>query len=297
MSITLLCVFKNEAQQRSLISNYLQNGIVINPAYTGSAGALSLSLTSRMQWQGVENAPLTNMLAAHTPLPVRFLSTGLMVNYDRFGANTTTDIYNTYSFRFRIRKYSFSAGALIGFTATNNSINSASLAQPDDNILTQNLQQFTPKTGFGIHVEHSKFFAGISMPSISLASDNSSVASSVFYNQQFIYGGYYWQLGDQMVLKPSIYIRHLQGFGLQPDFNLMATVMKRFTGGVSYRPDYALVALLNVKVNNQFYVGYAYDYLVPGVSSISSVSKGSHEIFLRYDFMYLINDINMKKFK
>jgi len=290
-SIIFVGIFQIHAQQRSLVSNYLQNGMVINPAYTGSAGALSLSLSSRLQWQGVENAPLTNVLAAHTPLPIRFISSGLIVGYDKFGGNTTNDIFNTYSFRVRIKKYSVSLGGLIGFS----SINTVSLENDD---AFNNLQEFVPKTGFGIHVEHQKFYVGVSLPSIAIASNKQSlVANDVFYNQQYYYGGYNWEISDQFVLKPSVYIRHLKGFGLQPDINVMATAFNRFTGGISYRPTYAVIALVNLKINPQLYVGYSYDYLLPGISTLSTVSKGSHEIFVRYDFMYLINDINMKKFK
>ena len=35
-------------------SQYLQNGLMINPAYTGSRGALSGFLSYRMQWMGTK---------------------------------------------------------------------------------------------------------------------------------------------------------------------------------------------------------------------------------------------------
>lgn len=285
-----------EAQPTPLVSNYLQNGIVINPAYSGSAGALSLSLTSRLQWQGVNDAPLTNIFSAHTPLPIRFVSTGLLVSYNKFGPQTNTDVYNNYAFRFRIKQYSISIGALLGLTAVNNIIDQTRLIDQNDAVFNQN-QAIAFKTGFGVHVEHKKFYAGFSIPSIAASGASTGLDNNIFYNQQYIYGGYNWKVSDQITLKPSVYIRNLKSYGIFPDINLMGTFFDRFTTGVSYRFGNAVVGLVNLRVNKQFHVGYSYDYLLPGNSSISTVSKGSHEIFLRYDFLYLIDDISMIKFK
>ena len=35
-------------------SQYLQNGLLINPAYAGTRGSLSTFLSYRMQWMGIE---------------------------------------------------------------------------------------------------------------------------------------------------------------------------------------------------------------------------------------------------
>ena len=37
-------------------SQYLQNGLLINPAYTGSRGALSAFLSYRIQWMGIKGS-------------------------------------------------------------------------------------------------------------------------------------------------------------------------------------------------------------------------------------------------
>ena len=39
-------------------SQYLQNGLMINPAYAGSRGALSGFLSYRIQWMGTTGAPV-----------------------------------------------------------------------------------------------------------------------------------------------------------------------------------------------------------------------------------------------
>ncbi|MFN0049326.1 MAG: PorP/SprF family type IX secretion system membrane protein, partial [Cytophagales bacterium] len=194
------------------------------------------------------------------------------------------------------KKYTVSIGAMIGFSSINNSIDNSKLITESDLAFSQsNLQSLLPRAGFGIHVSQKKFYLGFSVPSFAIGNNNN--VTDFFYNQQFFYGGYNWKVSDNFTLKPSIYARSLKGFGFLPDVNLMATFFSRFTGGVSYRHSYALIGLLNVKVNNQLHFGYSYDYLLPGNNAIASVSNGSHEIFIRYDFLYLVDNINMKKFK
>src|SRR5512137_2753685 len=48
-------------------SQYLQNGLLINPAYAGSRGALSAFLSYRMQWMGIPNAPVFQSVSLNAP--------------------------------------------------------------------------------------------------------------------------------------------------------------------------------------------------------------------------------------
>jgi hypothetical protein len=46
-------------------SQYLQNGLVINPAYAGTREVLSGFLSYRMQWMGTSGSPLLQSLSFH----------------------------------------------------------------------------------------------------------------------------------------------------------------------------------------------------------------------------------------
>lgn len=56
------------AQQPFQFSQYFQNMVTINPAIAGSEEFLDLKLGYRQQWSGVENAPETYFISAHSPL-------------------------------------------------------------------------------------------------------------------------------------------------------------------------------------------------------------------------------------
>ena len=57
------------AQQLPQFSQYMYNMISINPAYAGSREVMVVNLLNRNQWIGVEGAPITQTLSAHSSLP------------------------------------------------------------------------------------------------------------------------------------------------------------------------------------------------------------------------------------
>ena len=67
------------AQHSPLTSQYLFNGLLINPAYAGSRDALAANLTHRQQWVGFEGAPVTQILSVHAPVNRRKGGLGQML--------------------------------------------------------------------------------------------------------------------------------------------------------------------------------------------------------------------------
>jgi len=56
------------AQQDAQYTQYMYNTLVVNPAYAGSRGLLSLNGLHRSQWIGVDGAPTTQTLSLHSPV-------------------------------------------------------------------------------------------------------------------------------------------------------------------------------------------------------------------------------------
>ena len=56
------------AQQDPLVTQYMFDFLLINPAYAGSHDQLSASLLTRKQWLGLQGSPFTSSLSAHSPL-------------------------------------------------------------------------------------------------------------------------------------------------------------------------------------------------------------------------------------
>src|SRR5665647_472340 len=91
-------------------SQYLQNGLMINPAYAGSRGALSAFLSYRMQWMGTKGSPVIQSVSLHTPMKNDKVALGIMAQFMQFGFTKSTSIYGNYAYHIRLGKGKLSFG-------------------------------------------------------------------------------------------------------------------------------------------------------------------------------------------
>ena len=61
-------VVELRAQQDPQYTQYMYNMNIVNPAYAGSRGTLSIGLLGRTQWVGISDAPKTATLSIHAPV-------------------------------------------------------------------------------------------------------------------------------------------------------------------------------------------------------------------------------------
>src|SRR5688572_2358374 len=81
----------SSAQQRFQFSQYMFNGLVLNPAYCGADESLSLTFYNRSQWGKVDGAPKTQTLSAHN-LFRKKVGLGLMLINDEVGVHQNYSI-------------------------------------------------------------------------------------------------------------------------------------------------------------------------------------------------------------
>ena len=91
------------AQQTPITSQYLTNGLVINPAYAGTRGALSASLSYRKQWARIAGAPQFQNLSLHSPVNKKEkVALGLIAEYNTYGVTKDVGIYGFYAYNVRL---------------------------------------------------------------------------------------------------------------------------------------------------------------------------------------------------
>src|SRR6187455_1944188 len=73
------------AQQVPQYSQYMYNGLAINPAYAGSKDYLSLTAVYRKQWADFPGAPETQTFSAHGPLSQGQMGLGFLFVNDKTG--------------------------------------------------------------------------------------------------------------------------------------------------------------------------------------------------------------------
>lgn len=277
------------AQQDAMYSQYIFNGLIINPAYAGMHEMLSATLLYRNQWVNIPGAPKTEMLSIDAPLRNQKVGLGLNIEFDKIGVTSHSGIEGVYSYKIKFVKSTLSFGIQAGLGISNSNFTSVAYTDggQSDEAFQNNSQDVLPNFGFGMYYYTDRFYAGFSVPQIAGRSiqkailGNSEAAHLDLANHYFINAGCLFNLSPDLKLKPSILLKYVNGAPLEMDINGVLWFYDILALGASYRSLASVNILAQVRITNQLYFGYAYEY---ATTQLSSFSSGSHEIMLQYFF-------------
>lgn len=296
----LLYFTESSAQQDPQYTQYMYNMNVVNPAYSGSRGTLSLGLLGRTQWTSIDGAPKTFTFNAHAPLG-RKVGVGISVIADEIGPAKEQNIYADFSYTLTVSETGKLAFGLKG-GVTLLDVNLLDIVLPQtnssgDDLFNENINDAFPNFGAGVYYYTGKFYAGFSVPNILKSTHldkdniNTKAAEEVHY---FLTSGYVFDLSSTLKFKPSLMLKGVTGAPLSIDVNANFLLYDRFELGASYRVDDAVSVLFNFGVTPDFRIGYAYDYTISDYSN--SVTGGSHEIILLYDIDFSKKNLKSPRF-
>lgn len=281
---TLLPLFAS-AQQSIVYSQYLFNGLLINPAYAGSHVQFSSTLTYRNQWVNFPGAPETTTFGVHNSFRKGRVGAGLLVTADRIGSYSNTGLFGSYAYAIKAPAGGvFSMGVQAGFNSFKGDFSALVLKQDGDQVFNAFINEFRPNFGGGLFYYNKRIFAGFSVPTIlthaSLFSGNlEALRTPRFYYLNFGAKLPLDPMTERVMLQPSILIRAQDGTPLSADLNLNVVFDQLISVGTSYRSGDGAILLVNYKLSEKFYVGYSYDWTT---SALARFSKGTHEIMLNY---------------
>jgi type IX secretion system PorP/SprF family membrane protein len=290
--ITFLVTGETMAQQKMQFTQYMFNGLVINPAYAGADEALSLTFIQRSQWAGIENAPNTQTLSAHTLFKKKHFGLGLTVVNDKIGVHKNLNVLTNYAYHLRVADKSYLS---MGIQAGINSLKSdyaslVSTANNDPKLYDPIMSRTFFDFGAGIYFRSPRFHMGVSAPELLpqqfVINDTLSVELSK--TNFFIFSKYRMTLNENMDFEPAVLIKYLSGIPISFDVNVNMIYRKVLTLGLSYRKTESIDFLLKVQATPQLQVGYAYDY---PIGAISRLSNGSHELMVHYLFRYVQKNV------
>lgn len=297
--IGLIACMHGQAQQTPIYSQYMFNPLIINPAYAGSKPFMSGTLLARKQWLNFKGAPFTSSATLHGPLKSKRMGLGLSVSNDQIGVTNQTDLYGSYAYKLPIKEGVLSLGLSGGVSFYKSNLNELTVWDANDvvyevNILTNQLPNF----GAGVFYSTEKWYAGFSVPKLlsynwqnGRHNDRDAVHRPV--NHYFLTGGYAFEKSEDLVLKPSVLVRYVKNTQLQFDINMNVLINKIIWVGASYRYKDALVGIFEYQLSRQLRLGYAYDY---PITKVSSVSIGSHEIMVGFDFGYEVMKVRNPRY-
>lgn len=269
------------AQQRGMFTQYMFNGLAINPAYSSVDDALSFTGIYRQQWTGFEGAPNTQSFSVHSPLKGSNTSVGLMLMRDHIGEVITDNgAHISISQRVKLDDITYLAAGLVG-GVSNNSSNYSSLydgiSGSDPLFGDQTNRQLD--IGFGLMWFTPDFYLGFSSPffiSKTLGGSGTGVNNRTHL---LLTGGYLIPLGETFKLKPYGLAKYVKGSPLQVDLNASLLIAETIWIGASWRSFDSVDAIAQVAINRNIQFGYSYDFTT---SALSNTNKGSHEFMLKY---------------
>ena len=298
--LLLLGVGTMQAQQDAQYTQYMYNTVSVNPAYAGSRGHLSIAALYRNQWLGLDGAPETQTLNAHTPVGYRGVGVGLSIVNDKIGPSSET--YFDVDFSYTIQT-SLEGKLSFGLKASAHMLD-IRYSELDEFEIDPQLQsqqdiqnKFSPNIGAGVYYHTDRFYAGLSAPRILETThfDSSSVSTAKEQLNLYLITGYVWDLNPVLKFKPTLLTKAVQGAPLQVDLSANFMFNEKFIGGVAYRWDAAFSGLIGFMLSDQFMIGMAYDREITELGA-ATFNDGSFEIILRYDFIRNIGNLKSPRF-
>lgn len=288
--VFICCLFWGamlNAQHVPLQSQYMFNTIALNPAFTGSENSFSVVSSFRAQWIGFPGAPMTESITAHAPLKDMKSSVGVQVFADQIGVTSNTGIFGSYSYRAKFENSTMVFGASAGINFIKSYFSKLKGNDEfDATIMNDTPLGVLPDFSFGMHYFGKRWFVSMSAPMFlthQYEDGKFKLRNNMRNYNIMLGGGYLFNLKNDMKLRPSVLLKYKADSRLQLDMNLMMVVNNYFETGISFRTQEALVALFKISPNDQ--LSFMYSFGLP-ISPIIRHSYGSHEISLKYNFMY-----------
>lgn len=293
--LVLIC-FEVKAQQNAQYSQYIFNGLYINPASAGAKEDFYVHSFYRSQWTGVTGAPQSFSVAADGTINDEKVGLGILLAKDKLGAQSTLAAYANYAYRLQLgvqgQHLSFGLGAGIVQSALDGS--KLIGIQDGDNIIPVGTQStILPDARAGVLYTSDTFFAGFSADNLVAKYMNRDKSLLVPIPQPHFYltAGTLFSLNDDTKIKPSFLLKNASGTATTLDVNAFLILGDRTWIGGTYRSSLnifsknstslqgsnALVAQIEIFATRKLRIGYAFDY---SLTAFSGFGNGSHEISL-----------------
>lgn len=294
MSRRLICIISSlsivftlvgtaaNAQIDPLYAQYLNNPLVINPAYTGLNKELAASVSFRKQWAGFDGSPTTINATVHTSLLDNKMGAGLIIVSDQIGENKNTLVMATYGYKLQFEDMTLSFGLQGGIANYRSDNMELNIEDETDPYFAGNQNITKPTFGAGLILHNNTFFLGLSVPRMlknqETFSNGGDAVEASLYTQHF-YGmaSYILFLNERLRLKPSALLKYVPENPLSVDINAVLNIDERYGVGAFTRNFNTYGFLASIKFAQSYKFSYAFE--LPTNKSVG-VNFTTHEITL-----------------
>ncbi|GAA4103322.1 type IX secretion system membrane protein PorP/SprF [Mucilaginibacter panaciglaebae] len=293
-----------QAQQDAQFSQYIFNGLYINPAYAGYKSDFFINSFFRSQWTGLPGAPTTASIAADGAVANDAVGLGILLQRDQIGAQTTIAAYTNYSYRIQIGENDDSRLAFgLGVGLIQSGIDGSQLnpVQTGDSYIPTGYHSFlSPDARIGVLYTNNDWFVGASVDNLlpqytHPASTATALGVPIPKPHEYFTMGGIFDVSSDMKLKPSLLIKDTPTAPTSMDVNAFLLISEKLWLGGTYRtavplynkpnlqkglpPSSAIVATAEFFASESLRIGYAFDY---SLNKLGTLGYGSHEISVAF---------------
>ena len=288
LGLILVCAGITKAQQKAMYSQYMFNGLALNPAYSATDEAVTATALSRHQWVGFIGAPKTQTFSIHSPIRESNTSIGGIVVRDQIGeVLSEKGAYFTVAQRIRVNETTqlamgLNAGLSFGSASFSDKYNE-SLNSVNDPVF-QDQSNTMSSYGFGLLLFSESYYVGFSSPQFyyrDIGTRAARTSETAFRPHYMLQGGFLVPLSDEFKLKPNFLVKYVNGSPLQVDVNANFLIRDKVWLGASYRSLDSFEGIAQLYVSPAIALGYSYDFVT---TELARVQKGSHEIMIQFRF-------------
>lgn len=288
------------AQQPAQYSLYMLNKFNFNPAYAGLDNSISFTGIYRKQWVGIPGSPETQNLNVHLPLYMFSGGAGFSIENETLGNWRQTSVLFSYNYQLKLKGAGILSlgvsGGLLQRTLDGTKIRTPggnygeelNEINHNESILQLPISEITgssPSFNFGVYFQGEKFEAGVSVLNLTEQAIDLNTLQFKPNRSFFLNAGYNFEISKKLVLYPSVLVKS-NVTETQIDFSALFKYNDNFFGGASYRgyssnSTDAVAIIAGFKLSEKITLAYSYDLTL---SKLNTVSNGSHEILLNYNF-------------
>lgn len=294
------------AQQDAQYSQYIFNGIYINPAYAGYRERININASYRSQWAGVNGAPKSFTLAADALMPNERVGLSLVMSTEQLGAQKNISAFANYAYRLPVNEEETSKLAFgLGLGVMQSGLNGDMLNPTDlgDNYIPNGtVKQIVPDIHAGVFFSTPRMYIG--------ASVNNLIGKYILDKRSLDYNfptpkPHFYLTGGVLIpmvayavdFKPFFLIRDDIKGPTVMDINAFFLFKQVFWLGAGYRTginlykkpalqgDFnnknALIGMAEIFVSQQLRLGYSYDH---SMSKLAGYAGSTHEISVSWNF-------------
>lgn len=272
------------AQQVTMFSNFYDNQFFYNPAVAGAKYYGELRGVFRQQWQGIDDAPMTQYLGYQQGLKEEPFGLGIIGFNDRAGQLTNMGALAALAYHLQLgQNLQISLGFSGGFSRWSIDQESARLQNSFDNTIMQaNNASVVPLLNLGLQLNYKGLYLGLSSPQILESEVNYSEEASLGTNDLkrhfFATAGYYLPLSNQIGVEPQAHFRYFETAPEQLNLGLRLHLSQIWLGAYHTLGE-SIGMQGGLELARALAVYYAYDGTTTGLSGSQT---GSHEIGLAY---------------